>query len=62
MSNRSYLDQVPITDLIIALVLLVGVLVVGYGYFNSNMAFFYLGLFTTLGGVIFGIIRIVTRY
>lgn len=62
MSNRSYFDQVPITDLIIALVLLVGVSVVGYGYFHSNMPFFYLGLFTTAGGVIFGIIRIVTRY
>lgn len=61
MSMRGSLERVPLTDLVLALVLLVGVLLVGYGYFRPSTISFYSGLFTIVAGVIFGIIRIVTR-
>ena len=55
------LERVATTDLILAAILLVGVLIVGYGYFYSSMTAFYAGLFTIIGGVLFGAIRIVAR-
>jgi hypothetical protein len=61
MSTRTTLERVATTDLVLATVLLAGVLIISYGYFYSSMTAFYAGLFTIIGGVIFGAIRIVTR-
>jgi hypothetical protein len=61
ISTRTAVERVATADLVLAAVLLVGVLIVSYGYFYSSMTAFYAGLFTIIGGVIFGAIRIVTR-
>ena len=61
ISTRTAVERVATADLVLAAVLLVGVLIISYGYFYSSLTAFYAGLFTTLGGVIFGAIRIVTR-
>ena len=61
MSTNVSLEQVPLIDVVLAVVLLVGVLLVGHGYFHPSTIFFYSGLFIIIGGVISGIIRIVTR-
>jgi len=61
MSAKVSLERVPLTDLVLAIVLLVGVLLIGHGYFHTSAFFFYSGLFIVIGGVISGIIRIVTR-
>ena len=61
MSAGTAVERVATADLVLAAVLLVGVLILSYGYFYSSMTAFYAGLFIIIGGVIFGAIRIVTR-
>ena len=45
----------------LAAVLLVGVLAIAYGFFHPSKIAFYAGLFLTVGGVITGVVRIVTH-
>ena len=61
MRTRTALEGVATTDLVLAAILLVGVLILGHGYFYSSITAFYAGLFTIIGGVLFGAIRIVVR-
>lgn len=61
VNARNDSERVRAQDLVLAAVLLVGVLTVGYGFFYLSSIAFYLGMFTIVGGVIFGAIRIVTR-
>ena len=61
MSTKVSLERVPLTDVVLAVVLLVGVLLIGHGYLHPSTISFYSGLFIIVGGVISGIIRIVTR-
>ena len=61
MSTRVRFERVPVTNLVLATVLLIGVLLVGYGYSHPSATSFYAGLLTIIGGVIFGVIRLVTR-
>lgn len=48
-------------QLAVAGVLLVGVIVLGYGYFQLNKVGFYLGLIVILAGVLNGLMHIMTR-
>lgn len=46
MSTRVGFEQVALMDLILAVVLLVGVSLVGYGYFHPSTNSLFSGLFT----------------
>jgi len=46
---------------VIASVLLVGVALLGYGFFTNGRLWFWAGLFVALGGVINGVLRLVIR-
>ncbi len=48
-------------ELGLASVLLAGVLVIAYGYFRPNGIAFYTGLLLTIGGVLTGVVHLVTR-
>ena len=46
-------------QLLNAIVLLVGVLLIAYGFFHPSAISFYAGLFVILSGVLYGVIGIV---
>lgn len=47
--------------LVVAVILLFGLIVLGYGYFQHIKIAFYVGLAVTLAGVLNGVIQIVAR-
>jgi|WetSurSiteA1Bulk_404760.scaffolds.fasta_scaffold478681_1 hypothetical protein len=60
MSQKSLKpDLVKKIWILLALILLVGISVLGYGYYENSRLAFYMGLAITLIGVISGLIRIV---
>ena len=60
MSQRT-LKPVPVKKIwiFLGLILLVGILVIAYGYYQESKLVLYLGLTITLTGVIGGMLRIV---
>lgn len=48
-------------SVILAIGLLLGILILGYAYFQEQNVLFYIGLGITLVGVIFGILEIVVH-
>ena len=54
-------QRVTKSQLGVAVVLLIGVLVTAYGYSHPSNVAFYCGLFLTAGGIITGVIQAVTR-
>ena len=46
---------------IIAAVLLLGIMVLTYGYFNENKIGLYVGLLVTAAGVLVGVLQIILR-
>jgi len=51
--------QVGASSVRIALVLLLGIIILGWGYSAGNRIGFYVGLLVTLAGVLTGIVRVV---
>lgn len=51
----------PIASLVVATVLLAGVLLLAYGYFQHNHAVLIAGLVVTGAGVLNGVVRLVAR-
>jgi hypothetical protein len=58
-TERSAAKKVGTAIVIIAIILLIGILLITYSYYQNNNLVLYLGLIITLGGVISGIYRIV---
>ena len=58
--NRELTKTRPGTVLL-AIVLLIGILLVGYGHFEDNDLIFYVGLIITGAGVINGIMKLAIR-
>ena len=60
---QQILKPVPVqkTWIFLAVVLLVGILVIAYGYYQESKLVLYLGLTITLIGVISGVFRIVVQ-
>lgn len=54
-------NLVPGWQIVISLILLVGLVILGYGYYLENRVAFYLGLMVTVGGVLTGIIQLTQR-
>jgi hypothetical protein len=54
-------SNVTKSQLGMAIVVLIGILVVAYGYFRQSKAGLYVGLLVTVAGVLYGVIQIVTR-
>ena len=52
---------IPTMTVIVAVILLVGVLSMGYGYYQNSHAMLYAGLTMTIIGVLNGIVLLVTR-
>jgi uncharacterized membrane protein HdeD (DUF308 family) len=65
ISNRSVSllkpNAVSIWEIVVAGILLLGLMTLGFGFFQHNRAAFFAGLIVVLAGVIHGVIRIVTR-
>ena len=60
-SSTSHGGAVSAGHLAVASVLLVGILVMGYGYFERNTFALYVGLAVILAGVLNGLVRILRR-
>jgi hypothetical protein len=58
MSTATRAHRVANADLFLAFVLLVGILVTGYGFFQASRIALYSGLFITIGGVLSGAMRL----
>jgi hypothetical protein len=54
-------QRVTSAQLGLAAALFVSVLMIAYGYFHPSKIAFYVGLFLAVGGVITGMLRIVTH-
>jgi Na+-transporting NADH:ubiquinone oxidoreductase subunit NqrD len=50
---------IPAILIVAALVMLIGIILIGYGHFQNKNIVFYVGLIMTLAGVLIGIFRIV---
>jgi hypothetical protein len=61
MTSAIGAEGVAKSQLGIASVLLIGVLVTAYGYFHPSKIALYAGLFLTAGAVLIGVVRVVTR-
>jgi len=65
VSNNPFLNfrssVVSKGELLISTVLLVGVIIMGYGYFRQNKASLYVGLVVIFAGILTGVLQILTR-
>lgn len=50
-----------VSRVVFASVLLIGIALLGYGFFTNSRLWFWAGLFVTLGGVINRVLRLVIR-
>ena len=54
-------NHFPKADTALATVLLIGILILAYGYYQQSHIAFYLGLIVIVAGVLSGILRIILR-
>jgi len=52
---------IPAVLKVAALVMLIGIILIGYGHFQNKNIVFYVGLIMTLAGVLIGIFRIIVH-
>jgi len=55
------LQKIPGKNLLLACLLLAGILIIMYGYYQSSKIALYSGLIVTLGGVLTGIMSLLIR-
>ena len=53
--------KIPAKYVVIAVVLLLGIMVLAYGYFNESKIGLYVGLLVTAAGVLVGVLQMVIR-
>ena len=54
-------SRVSMREIVVACLLFIGLVILGYGYFQHMKIVFYIGLAVTLAGVLNGVVQIVSR-